>query len=704
MNLTHVKKLGEDDDYWHLSNSLSGETFKVAKKGLGEKTRGAIVQHFANGGEAQPARVLQLDPRTGEYVIPTPEGGIGVTPEHARRLLKMEGYVMAGQPPPEAPQDPSAGMEISQAPQKIEPLPGPSFGERLGSALQSAKAMMPSGISHQDLHGAADVIREAFNKLVNPIPPEGINIPLDQAAGMGLTMGPAQPKPRPRSRNPKIIEWSQTGEDPIPIRMAGGGTVPKAPFFPFATPGMPAPVEPPAPEGPSFWSQLMQAYTSNPTGQMGAAAPPPIVAQPPQMDGGFTPMPQAQPEAPPMQAQPETPPMMSMDAPGAPPSPQGPMPAVSRGTGGGGGYGGQLGKAYGEQRAANTEQARIAGDKAKADMVIQDAWAQKQAAIQAQWGQRFEQNLAEQEALKKKIEGGEIRADHWWGNANVGQRVAGTIGMILGGIGEAFGGGPNVAREMIDKAIAQDIDIQKANLGKRQNQLSTLMQQGHTLQQAEQLYTAQAMAAFQGQLQRSATQFAGPEAQARAQQLNGTLATDQVKVLQNFAMEGAKLDIARQGQAIDMLKAMLSAKVAGTKTVPGELVKDIAGYGGAHKLINQLGRDFDEKASGKAAGFAQYLPLTDASKYRSAKLVAAKAIGKQVEGGKMTDQDEAKYFAMLPDAWDAPGTKEFKLQKLREYVDLKKSEEVKTLGQAGYDVSGLSQRPAAAPAGLVTDQ
>ncbi len=300
------------------------------------------------------------------------------------------------------------------------------------------------------------------------------------------------------------------------------------------------------------------------------------------VDGGFTPVPpemsmNAPPPSPPPGG--EAVPPAPMPTPGPPPGAGGSGPPPAGGMGGQGpNFTGQLNKAYGAQAQANTEQARVAEQKAQVDLAAQDAFAQKQAEIQKTWGERYERNLKEQDELKKKIGNGEIDANGWWHSRNVGQKVAGTIGLILGGLASAFGNGGNVAKEMIDKAIANDVEAQKANLGKRQNALSQLMQQGNSLQDAEKLYTAQATAAFQGQLARSATKFAGPEAQARAQTLNGQLDAARVEHTQNFAMEGAKLDIERQKLAIEALKAQLTMGKKSYKPLPPE----------GEKVSNQL--------------------------------------------------------------------------------------------------------------------
>lgn len=177
-------------------------------------------------------------------------------------------------------------------------------------------------------------------------------------------------------------------------------------------------------------------------------------------------------------------------------------------------------KAYKEMEAAQGEAAKTAGEKAKAEYgLLQDSMRQRQELAQ-QWQQRWEANQAKADQVAEQVAQSEINPDRYWQSHS---RATSAIALILGGIGAGLTHGPNQALEMIDKGIDRDIEAQKASLGKQQNLLSHYMQQGHSIQEARQLATADLLDVTRGQLQANAAKFAGPEAQNSAANAIGEL-------------------------------------------------------------------------------------------------------------------------------------------------------------------------------------
>lgn len=110
-----------------------------------------------------------------------------------------------------------------------------------------------------------------------------------------------------------------------------------------------------------------------------------------------------------------------------------------------------------QQDKALAEQERINADDVKqavADRARVQAARDKADAMQAQ----IENDSA---ALAKQ----KVDPDRWWSNRSTGQKVAGYIAAIVGGLAQsASGGGRNVGLDMINKAIDDDIAAQGANL------------------------------------------------------------------------------------------------------------------------------------------------------------------------------------------------------------------------------------------------
>lgn len=137
------------------------------------------------------------------------------------------------------------------------------------------------------------------------------------------------------------------------------------------------------------------------------------------------------------------------------------------------------------------------------NMRQQKIWDDAQVQINA--------NQKAQDELANKISNQEIDYNRYWNNKSAPSKISGAIGLILGGIGGGMTHSPNAALGIIEKAIDRDVEQQKAELGKRQNQLSHYMQQGHRLEDAMKLATAHDLSAAEGQMRLISERYAGAE-------------------------------------------------------------------------------------------------------------------------------------------------------------------------------------------------
>ena len=62
----------------------------------------------------------------------------------------------------------------------------------------------------------------------------------------------------------------------------------------------------------------------------------------------------------------------------------------------------------------------------------------------------------------------------FWANKSTGSRIMAGIGMALGAAAQAYTGGSNPATQIIDNAIARDLEIQKANIAKGRARLEDM--------------------------------------------------------------------------------------------------------------------------------------------------------------------------------------------------------------------------------------
>lgn len=213
------------------------------------------------------------------------------------------------------------------------------------------------------------------------------------------------------------------------------------------------------------------------------------------------------PMAQPPQAQPSRPAVAPKSFQPTAPSPGGGVPT---------GFDKQAGGIEKEEEAAIRANAKVAGDRANFDLLANQKLEKDTADADAYFAPRMQQITASQDALQKDIANSTIKPENWWHSRSTGQKVTSVVALILGGIGQGLGGGPNPALKIMDDAVEKDIEAQKANLGKKQTQLGDLMKQGYSLQEAHKLARANARAVLEAQLARGAATFGTAQANANA--------------------------------------------------------------------------------------------------------------------------------------------------------------------------------------------
>lgn len=108
------------------------------------------------------------------------------------------------------------------------------------------------------------------------------------------------------------------------------------------------------------------------------------------------------------------------------------------------------------QRELNTRTEQIAADDAAA------AERGRQRVLEAQ--QRAEQLAAQVEADAAELAKQKVDPGRWWASRNTGQKIAGFIAAIVGGLAQSSSGGRNVGLDMINAEIDRDIEAQKTNI------------------------------------------------------------------------------------------------------------------------------------------------------------------------------------------------------------------------------------------------
>lgn len=135
----------------------------------------------------------------------------------------------------------------------------------------------------------------------------------------------------------------------------------------------------------------------------------------------------------------------------------------------------------------------------------QDAYKTEKAALQKQ-----------SQDLYDNVLNAKIDPNHFWNTRTTGQKIMAGIGMVLGGIGGALAHQGNAGMEMLNNAIARDVDAQKENLGKQKSLLSYNLERTRDLDSAVEHTFVQMQQMTAAKMNQLAAQYGGPEAQARA--------------------------------------------------------------------------------------------------------------------------------------------------------------------------------------------
>ncbi len=165
---------------------------------------------------------------------------------------------------------------------------------------------------------------------------------------------------------------------------------------------------------------------------------------------------------------------------------------------------------------------------------------QQQAVHELQYQDEYKKITDEQDGLKKQLSEGTVDPKHFWNSKTTGQKIGTALSLILGGIGAGLNHGPNIAMQVMDKAIDQDIQAQKDNLGKTHSLLSLNMQKYHNLQTAEAATRLHYNTVLGMQLQEAQAKAGNGIAQGALQMKLGQIGQQDALYRQQIALNGVR--------------------------------------------------------------------------------------------------------------------------------------------------------------------
>lgn len=350
-------------------------------------------------------------------------------------------------------------------------------------------------------------------------------------------------------------------------------------------------------------------------------------------------------------------------------------------------------KAIADQKKANADLAGIESQRA-----LEESQAQKQAnaaidriAADSQTQRdylmnRYEleeraRNQAVEEAAKMKVDPNRILS-----NQSASEKVMFTIGAVLGGIGAALTHGPNMAVEALNRAVDQDIDAQKTaimnakdNVAMRNNLVGQMRAKIGDFDQSVLAAKQVRLEQLKRQVDALATEYRGPESEARAKLINAGLD-------ERLAQIKAQQDAAAKARMIQLLDKM---PPPGGKALNEGTAKELGEATSATKSAQDILNRFNGNADGVGGWLMSFIPRSDASKYEDRARVATQVIGTYLEGGKLTDADYPKYMKMIPKPGDSKEQARNKVDGIVQLIKTRQAAQKDALAGSGYNVRGI---------------
>lgn len=262
---------------------------------------------------------------------------------------------------------------------------------------------------------------------------------------------------------------------------------------------------------------------------------------------------------------------------------------------------------------AVASQARASLDQADAIKSYNDAVApihQYQADLLANatndWKKAKDDNDKSSTQIVSSIRDGKIDPERFWHTRTPFQTIAGSLAMLGGGLAQGFNPRlSNIANDIIGKAIDNDIDAQKADLGRKTSLLSYYVNKGNDIDNAAKLAKANILDVTAAQILQKADTLNSAEAQAKAQadaaqlQLQGSKLrqeADLVNIKKKYEPLKYQSDIALQNAHIALLRAQ-AGNVGKDPRTPEERRKELLGDFLSNKIANGPGSGTVDKSA-----------------------------------------------------------------------------------------------------------
>jgi hypothetical protein len=347
---------------------------------------------------------------------------------------------------------------------------------------------------------------------------------------------------------------------------------------------------------------------------------------------------------------------------------------------------------YSEQAAgtAGTSKALQAQGNTEANLYKEAAAEEqnKSAALQNDLAEKA-QTIAQ---VTQDIRNGHIDPGHYLASGGAPRRIATAIGLILGGISSGQTGQPNPALTFLNKQIENDLDAQKANIGIKQNLLGALEKQYNDKVVSENMFRAIRANVLADQIRQATAVSGSAQAKAAGQTAIGMLKQQYLPFVQKAAilqqLSGKPGPGGQPAPQMDPARKLLLMQKAGLiddkQYEKGNAELDKAQ--GIEKLRSALKDSYDDLNS-------RFLAGTFSPKDRQSAInTFTGPLAKLLENRFNYTESQQQIEAIMPQRFESTQTRENKLQRIDELMNLEKS--TPTLDGIGIQVNQLPSRHA----------
>lgn len=323
------------------------------------------------------------------------------------------------------------------------------------------------------------------------------------------------------------------------------------------------------------------------------------------------------------------------------------------------------GQAFNEQLAGMKGMANVQSKQAAQQASAYEKQASDFSMMQNNLQTNLDRIQKHIEDTTNEINNGKIDPNRMWHNKSTGAKVGSIIGMLLSGVGSGLSGQRNMAMDVLNKQIDNDIDAQKANLGQKKTALEGFMHEYGNVKDASAALRLNYLAAVDAQMGKIAAQNGGAMAQQQYLMNSGKLKQEMMQTIGPLAMSQAAFNQMKNGsQGNPEMMIRMSKYQGASEKETDKMYDELKGLSAMQKGGQKALEAFDKVNQMALAG--AFKPGA-----RDAAIDPVVAQLSKDTAGRFTEQDAQMLHKLFPAKLDSGDTRQYKRQKLLELIQEK---------------------------------